>query len=217
VREIEVDSIRAAPPRPALVVAVARRRPAWAAGTASLAAMVALAIGVWVLALGRGEPERPPRRDVGAAPPAQSVAVPALDPLPAPFPAPAPATASTRPAAPHARRPPEPATAEADPPRTVAPEPSAADLRRLVLAESERMEACYEEALRRDPTLGTVETIVTVGVGADGRPTEVGMSGSPPHVVRRCVESAIRPLAFPPIDEGLEVSVPLRFEMRAAP
>ena len=204
-------------PAAAIVVPVPRRAPAYWKGASAIAAMALVAVGVWSLALHDRAPATTARQERGgaaAAPVPIPIPVPAPVPAPIPAPAPAPRRAPIRAPVPAPARIPPAATAEV---ATTAPEPTAADLRAVVLAESGRMQACYEEALRLDPTLGTVATTVTVSVNAGGRVTRVETAGSIPSMVRRCVGAAIRPLVFPESADGLEVAVPLRFEMRASP
>ncbi len=212
--------VRAARDDRVIAIPTPRRRPRTLPAILAMAAMAALAVWAWWGAL---QEQDAPEASIAAEPaaPADEESRPAArEPSPTSE-APDPSTGTPARPAPRLPRVATPATTApvaTSAPTTAAPTAAPEVLAgRIVLSNTAAMQACYEEAINADPTLGGVRTEVTVSVAPAGTILGVVVRAGTPAVVRRCIESAVRAETFPASEEGLEVTVPLRFEMRASP
>jgi len=87
------------------------------------------------------------------------------------------------------------------------------EAQRTLRRQMPRLQNCYERALRRDLRLGDATADLTVDISPDGGVRTVSVSGNATPELRRCLEQAVRNARFPGSDSGLQVSVPLRFEV----
>ncbi|MBI5534572.1 MAG: AgmX/PglI C-terminal domain-containing protein [Deltaproteobacteria bacterium] len=86
-------------------------------------------------------------------------------------------------------------------------------IQQVVRNEYTRLRACYEDGLRREPTLtGRVATRFVIGL--DGTVSQVTSGGSdlPDRVVQECIFDVFRTLKFPRPNGGIiTVVYPIRF------
>jgi uncharacterized membrane protein YgcG len=87
---------------------------------------------------------------------------------------------------------------------------SASGLQDVMRKNQKSIQACYDRALKRDPTLNRARIDVTVKVGISGTVTRVSMSGA--HAgdeLGICIQTAIKRWFFPPSDSDYETQFPL--------
>ena len=82
-----------------------------------------------------------------------------------------------------------------------------------VLAESRGTKSCYEQALRRDPTLsGKVIVRMTVAVGGKVKSAKVVKDEIGNSQLRKCVTKAVKRLNFPPLSKSQTFDYPMLFQ-----
>jgi hypothetical protein len=189
-----------------------RPKPVWIAGGAVAAA--GLAVAAFTLAH-RSEPASPPAvapvhdaAIVAVTPPVMDASIAAAEvraDAATAVAAPVPVAAASRPHAP--ARPPVDAAA------AVPVKEGTIDAEAVfhVVAGSDRVQRCYLDAVKKQPTLGG-KLIAKATIGADGRAhdaTAIGVSSE----VSRCIATVLASLTFPPAVGGpVEVNIPMSFE-----
>jgi hypothetical protein len=91
--------------------------------------------------------------------------------------------------------------------------PGAAEIGPLIKKGKAEIQACYQRALRQDPTLTRARITVSISVGISGLVKKVTLD--PPHpssTLEACVKDAISHWVFPlsPVEYGTEFPLVLR-------
>lgn len=88
--------------------------------------------------------------------------------------------------------------------------PGANEIGPVVTKGRPAIQACYQRALRRDPTLAGGRINVAIAIGVSGRVKSVDVSGPDGlRAVEACVKSAVATWAFPPAPDAYATEVPL--------
>jgi len=88
--------------------------------------------------------------------------------------------------------------------------PSQAEIARVVADGRDGIEACYQRALVRDPSLVYGKLTAALSIGASGRVTSVKVEGPAElRPLRPCLEETIARWRFPSAPEAYAATVPL--------